>query len=166
METEDVLRKNGNSPITITNSGNRSSNSVINKKKQKKHYHRNLKQIFLLSFDALRERKARSALTILMVVVGSGLMVALNGMSAGQTDFINKSLNSLAPNVLFVTPGQNGFRGPTGPSTIIFNSEVVNRIKSLPYVQDVVPAYQGQLQLNAQGNILNAQVFAYKPEKI
>ncbi|PWU82601.1 MAG: ABC transporter permease [Candidatus Nitrosopolaris wilkensis] len=165
METEDVLRKNGNSPIT--NRGNRSSPiSVINKKKQKKHYHRNLKQIFLLSFDTLIERKARSALTILMVVVGSGLMVALNGMSAGQTDFINKSLNTLAPNVLFVTPGQIGFRGPTEPPTIIFNSEVVNRIKSLPYVQDVVPAYQGQLQLSAQGNFLNAQVFAYKPEKI
>ena len=74
-----------------------SSNSVINKKKQKKHYNRNLEQIFILSFDALRERKARSALTILMVVVGSGLMVALNGMSAGQTDFINKSLNTLRP---------------------------------------------------------------------
>ncbi|MFZ0896458.1 MAG: hypothetical protein WAZ77_18310 [Candidatus Nitrosopolaris sp.] len=100
----------------ITNNGNRSSNSVINKKKQKKHYNRNLEQIFILSFDALRERKARSALTILMVVVGSGLMVALNGMSAGQTDFINKSLNTLAPNVLFVTPGQNGFHGPTGPN--------------------------------------------------
>jgi putative ABC transport system permease protein len=38
--------------------------------------------------------------------------------------------------------------------------------RKFPYVQDVVPAYQGQLQLNAQGNILNAQVFAFKPEKI
>ncbi|MGC2596882.1 MAG: hypothetical protein WA395_01970, partial [Nitrososphaeraceae archaeon] len=38
---------------------------------------KNYKQIFILSFDALRERKARSALTILMVVVGGALMVAL-----------------------------------------------------------------------------------------
>ena len=43
-----------------------------------------IKEIFLLSFDALKERKARSALTILMVIVGSGLMIALNGISAGQ----------------------------------------------------------------------------------
>jgi putative ABC transport system permease protein len=92
-------------------------------------------------------------------------MVALNRTSAGQTDFINKSLNTLAPNVLFVVPGQTGFRAPTGPPTIIF-TEVVNRIKSPPYVQQVIPDYQGQLQLNAQRNILKAQVFAYKPEKI
>jgi len=37
-------------------------------------------EIFLLSFDALKERKARSALTILMVIVGSGLMITLNGI--------------------------------------------------------------------------------------
>ena len=46
-----------------------------------------VKQIFLLAIDALKERKARSTLTILMVVVGSGLMIALNGINAGQNVF-------------------------------------------------------------------------------
>ena len=50
--------------------------------------------------------------------------------------------------------------------TIILNSQVVNRIKSLPFVEEVVPSYQGQLQLNAQGNILNSQVLAMDPQKI
>jgi putative ABC transport system permease protein len=102
-----------------------------------------------------------------MVIVGSALMVALNGMSAGQATFLNKQLNSLAPNVLFVNSGQNGFRaGSSSTPTIDLNSEVVNRLKSLPYVQDVVPSYQGQLELNAQGNILNAQVLSMDPQKI
>jgi putative ABC transport system permease protein len=48
----------------------------------------------------------------------------------------------------------------------VLNSEVVNRIKSLPFVQEVVPSYQGQLQLNAQGNILNSQIIAMDPKKI
>jgi len=136
----------------------RSSVPSIARRINKKHNKRNLKQIFILSFDALRERKARSALTILMVVVGSALMVALNGLSAGAADFISKQLSFLAPNVIFVSPGQIGFRGgPSAPPTIVFNAEVVNRIKSLPFVQDVVPAYQGQLQLDAQGNIINSQ---------
>src|SRR5437773_6074840 len=157
---EDALKNNGNVPAKIQKvvRGKRptSSISVTNKKK---HNHRNLKQIFILSFDALRERRARSALTILMVIVGSALMVALNGLGAGAIDFINKQLNFLAPNVIFVSPGQIGFRGgPPAPPTIVFNSEVVNRIKSLPFVQDVVPAYQGQLQLDAQGSIINSQV--------
>ena len=102
-----------------------------------------------------------------MVVVGSALMVALNGLSAGAADFISKQLNFLAPNVIFVSPGQIGFRGgPSAPPTIVFNAEVVNRIKSLPFVQDVVPAYQGQLQLDAQGSIINSQVLATDPTKI
>jgi putative ABC transport system permease protein len=95
-----------------------------------------------------------------MVIVGSALMVALNGMSAGQATFLNKQLNSLAPNVIFVSSGQNGFRaGSSSTPTIVLNSEVVNRLKSLPFVQDVVPSYQGQLQLNAQ-------VLAMDPQKV
>ena len=55
----------------------------VNRKEELKqeNNHSNIKQIFVLAFDALRERKARYILTILMVVVGGGLMIALNGMS-------------------------------------------------------------------------------------
>src|SRR6266516_925674 len=41
-----------------------------------------------------------------------------------------------------------------------------NRIKSLPYVQEVIPEYQGQLQLNAMGNIENSQVMGMDPTKL
>jgi putative ABC transport system permease protein len=148
--------------------GKRSSVYVVQKRRSgPNNNNKNFKQIFILSFDALRERKARSGLTILMVLVGSALMVALNGMSAGQTAFVNKQLNTLAPNIMFVSSGQHGFRGgPSGPPTIIFNSEVVNRMKSLPYVQQVIPEYQGQLQLNAMGNVQNAQVLGMDPTKL
>jgi len=132
----------------------------------KKKKNKNYKQIFILSLDALRERKLRSALTILMVVAGGALMVALNGMSAGNTVFINKQINSLAPNIMFVNSGQHRLSGPSAPPTIIFNSQVVSRIKSLPFVQDVVPEYRGTLQLNAQGNIQSASVTAMNPMKI
>ena len=153
--------------ITLPPSSYPSSTIHEKEQKLKKSYHRNLKQIFILSFDALRERKARSILTILMVVAGGGLMIALNGMSAGVASLINKQLSILAPNVLFVSPGQINFRGgPSPPSTLIFNSEVVNRIKSLPYVQEVIPSYQGQFELNAQGNILTTPVLAMDPTKL
>src|SRR5919202_1790152 len=125
-----------------------------------------VKQIFLLAIDALRERKARSTLTILMVVAGSGLMIALNGISAGQNTFVNKQLNTLAPNILFVSSGQRSFGpGPTAAS-IIINSAVVSKIKSLPFVQEVIPAYQGQVTLQSQGNSLSSQVLAFDPLKI
>ena len=165
-----MIKKHGNIAnelaAKVTKQGHASSFKP-NYRNARKHTSKNFKQIFFLSFDALKDRKARSALTILMVVVGSALMVALNGMSAGQATFLNKQLNTLAPNIIFVSSGQNGFRaGSSSTPTIVLNSQVVNRLKSLPFVQDVVPSYQGQLELNAQGNILNAQVLAMDPQKI
>src|SRR5215469_697511 len=94
----------------------------------KKKKNKNYKQIIILSVDALRERKLRSALTILMVIAGGALMVALNAMSAGNTAFINQQINSLAPNIIFVDSGKHRLSGPSTPPTIIFNSQVVSRI--------------------------------------
>ncbi|HXX97047.1 MAG TPA: hypothetical protein VEL11_08030 [Candidatus Bathyarchaeia archaeon] len=100
-----------------------------------------------------------------MVAAGCALIVALNAMSAGNIAFISQ-LDSLAPNIMFVSSGQHGFHGPSGPPTIIINSQVVNRIKSLPFVQETVPAYRGQLTLNGQGNTQNVPVVAMDPSKI
>ena len=67
-----------------------STRSTVLRVKKKKHS--SLKQIFILSRDALMERKGRSALTILMVLVGGALMVTINGMSEGSAAFANKQL--------------------------------------------------------------------------
>ena len=128
-------------------------------------------QILLLAFDALRERKTRSALTVLMVVVGSSLMVALNGLGAGFGEFINNQFNKLAGNVLFVSSAQTSNSGPLGsgpPPTpkIILNEVVVNRIKQLPFVSDVIPAYSGQITLKSQGRSISTTVFSIDPQKL
>src|SRR5215469_5676169 len=162
---EEALENIVNKPAVIGQKIRIKSSSIPLVSKKQKH-HRNYKQILLLSLDAIRERKLRSVLTILMVVAGGALMVALNGMSAGNMAFVVKQFNSLAPNVMFVMSGQHGFHGPSGPPTIIINSQVVKRIKALPYVQETVPAYRGQLQLNAQGSTQNVPVVAMDPSKI
>ncbi len=40
-----------------------------------------------------------------MVVVGGALMVAINGITVGSAVFMDKQIGSLAPNVIFVSPG-------------------------------------------------------------
>jgi len=72
----------------------------------------NPKDLFLLSFEALVDRKVRTLLTILMVVLGSSLVVVLNGLSAGQSAFLEKQFNTLAANVLFVGSGNGKKKGP------------------------------------------------------
>jgi len=90
---EDALGNNGNGPLLkgerVKSKIGFRCDSVAHKK------NKNYKQILILSVDAIRERKLRSALTILMVIAGGALMVALNAMSAGNTVFINEQINSL-----------------------------------------------------------------------
>jgi len=134
----------------------------------------NIKEIFLLSFDALKERKVRSILTILMVVVGSSLMVALNGLGAGFGKFIDESFSMLAPNILFVSSAQQdqaasgpfGGGGPPPTPKITLNTAVETRIRSLPLVSDVITSYQGQVELESSGETLSTSVFSIDPAKL
>ena len=137
---EDAPENKANKPAVMGRKVGIKNSSIPLVPKKKQKHHKNYKQILILSLDAIRERKLRSTLTILMIVAGGALM--------------------------FVTSGQHGFHGPSGPPTIIINSQVVKRIKALPYVQDTVPAYRGQLQLNAQGSTQNVPVIAMDPSKI
>ncbi len=131
----------------------------------------NVVQIFALSFDALGARKLRTALTVLMVVVGSSLMVALNGLGAGFGAFIDEQFSKLAPNVLFVTSAQQENEGPFGGGPppapkITLNEAVVNRIKSLPFVDDVIPSYQAGVTLESRGKSIDTTVFSIDPQKL
>ncbi|MDQ5842171.1 MAG: ABC transporter permease, partial [Thermoproteota archaeon] len=60
-------------------------------------------ETFRISFKALGDRKVRTSLTILMVIVGSSLMVTLNGIVAGLGQFATDVFKRLAPNILFIT---------------------------------------------------------------
>ena len=71
----------------------------------------NIKELFILSFESLWDRKIRSILTILMVMVGSALLIAINGIGAGFSASFSKQFSNLAPNILFVTSSQFGGGG-------------------------------------------------------
>ncbi|MDN5845661.1 MAG: ABC transporter permease [Candidatus Nitrosocosmicus sp.] len=137
----------------------------------------NPRQIFILSFNAIKERKVRSILTILMVMAGSSLLVAVNGFSAGFTDFFNKQFSNLAPNILFVSSvpqseGSGGGQGPiagTSPaptSKITLNQAVVSRISSLPFVDDVIPSFQETLTVSSRGDSKTNPILSVNPSAL
>jgi putative ABC transport system permease protein len=132
-----------------------------------------IKEIIVLSFDALKERKMKSILTIIMVMVGSSLMVAVGGISAGFSDFFNKQISNLAANIIFINPAQVEQGGGGGPATgppptakITLNAAVESRLRSLPFVEDVIPSYQAQVTLQSQGDSKEYRVFSMDPEKL
>ncbi|MBD2676286.1 MULTISPECIES: ABC transporter permease [Nostoc] len=53
----------------------------------------------------LLSNKLRSALTMLGIVIGNASVIAMIGIGEGGQKFVNKQLESLGPNVLFVLPG-------------------------------------------------------------
>ena len=128
----------------------------------------NPKDLFLLSFEALVDRKVRTLLTILMVVLGSSLVVVLNGLSAGQAAFLEKQFNTLAANVLFVGSGQRSLSSfaTSTSNSIIINDVIIQKLKSLPNVSDVIPEYTGSVQMNSEGNTQRASITAIDPSKL
>ncbi|MEM4398931.1 MAG: ABC transporter permease, partial [Candidatus Nitrosocaldus sp.] len=122
------------------------------------------------AFDALRERKVRSILTILMVTTGTSLLIAVNGLTTGFLAFADRQFSMLAPNVIFVSPapteggGLGG--GPPPAPKIVLTSVVVDRIKNLPAVSDAIPNYTGAVAIESRGKVQNARVFAQDATKI
>jgi putative ABC transport system permease protein len=128
----------------------------------------NPSDIFSLAFDALVDRKVRTLLTIMMVTIGCSLVVVLNGLTAGQAAFLEQQFSSLATNVITVTSGQQNYRATstTTQASLIVNDVIVNKIKALPYVQDVVPQYTGSVTINSYGNIQRISVLGMNPSKL
>ncbi|MGI0102778.1 MAG: ABC transporter permease, partial [Nitrosotalea sp.] len=122
--------------------------------------------IFSLSFDALIDRKVRTVLTVLMVVLGSSLVVVLNGLSAGQSAFLESQFSALAANILYVGSGQHSYHGSSSQASIIINNAVLSKISTLPYIQEVVPEYSGSVQLDSQGQTQHVSVTAMDPTKL
>jgi putative ABC transport system permease protein len=130
-------------------------------------------EVFILSFDALKERKVRSILTILMVMAGSSLLVAVNGFGAGFEVFFNNQFNNLAPNILFLSSVQQEQNGPPVGGTgtpaapkITLNAAVIERLSSLPFIEEVIPSYQADITLESQGESKNNAVLSIDPQKV
>jgi putative ABC transport system permease protein len=131
--------------------------------------------MFLLSLSAINERKVRSALTILMVLVGSSLLVAVGAFGAGFADFFNKQFSNLAPNILFVssvqregddTDGSVGSVAPPPSAKITLNAAVESRLRSLPYVEQVIPSYQSDISVESGAESKSFSVLSMDPTKL
>jgi putative ABC transport system permease protein len=133
----------------------------------------NVAEIFSFALNAIKDRKVRSALTILMVLVGSSLLVAVSAFGAGFSDFFNKQFSNLAPNILFVSSvQQESDTTPVGgvsspPSAkITLNSAVEARIRSLPFVDQVVPSYQSDITVQSGSESKSFSLLSIDPTKL
>jgi putative ABC transport system permease protein len=65
----------------------------------------NILESVKMAGKTLLSNKLRSALTMLGIVIGNASVIAMIGIGQGGQKYVNKQLESLGPNVLFVFPG-------------------------------------------------------------
>src|ERR1700730_15979975 len=97
--------------------------------------------VLWLGLTELNEKKVRTALTIIMVVIGVAAIVALTSITAGISQSITSSLQALGPTSIIVTSSS-----PTG-----FTVADAATIASLPNVTSVTPVLMGSATLYAGG---------------
>lgn len=100
----------------------------------------NLSDIIRLSFRSLRQRRLRSALTILGIVVGAGLVVGLISVSHGVERGIFGELDKLGTDVIMVYPASHSTKLTS------VDERLISRISQ---VKHILPIYAGYVQISA-----------------
>ncbi len=101
----------------------------------------NLRDILWLGLKGMSERKLRTGLTVLSVVIGVAAIVALVALASGISAGINQSLASIGPTTLYIVP-----RGST-----IFTDADVAEIQTFPNVSAVIPLLRFDANVTVDG---------------
>ncbi|MGI0100507.1 MAG: ABC transporter permease [Candidatus Micrarchaeaceae archaeon] len=92
-----------------------------------------------LSLKDLNEKRVRTALTVIMVVIGVAAIVALTSITAGISQSISSSLSTLGPTSIIVSSS----------SAAGFTVADTSMLSSLPNVTSVTPVLEGSGNLYA-----------------
>ncbi len=113
--------------------------------------------IFFLAFKALKDRKMRTGLTVLGIVIGSAMVVALVGSTSGLTASVTAQISKMGVTTLTVFPSSN---------RVQLGDKDVAALSALPGVQEVIPYYQKRLQINYGTTILQVTIYGIDQDRL
>jgi putative ABC transport system permease protein len=109
--------------------------------------------IFKLAFKALRDRKLRSFLTILGIMIGSAIILALIASSSGLSAGVQGQVSKIGANTLTVSSARQFFGGGGGSTQgYQLSQQDVSTIKSFQGVSDVIPYYSQRATVSYGSN--------------
>lgn len=112
--------------------------------------------------DALKERKLRAILIVVMVMIGGSLVTALNAMGDGMNEFFINQYSTLGANVIVGYPkswgGGNHGGSSGGGSSFRINEPVKQVIKRIPNVKEAIPFIQQSATVEAGGQVKTMNV--------
>ncbi len=111
-----------------------------------------IRESLKMAVTTLTANKLRSTLTMLGIIIGNASVIAMIGIGEAGQKFINKSLESLGPNVLFVIPGNPDTQRITFnvPKTLVL-ADAVAIATQVPSVVEVAPEFNSR-ELVTVGN--------------
>jgi putative ABC transport system permease protein len=116
-----------------------------------------------IALRALKVNRARSALTMLGIIIGVAAVIAMVGVGAGATARIQQQIQSIGSNLIMVLPGSissNGVRLGSGAGATLTEDDAKAIAAECPSVSAVAPTVRGGVQVvygnsnwatNAQG---------------
>jgi len=107
---------------------------------------------FLMAFKALKDRKLRTGLTILGIVIGTSMIVALVASTTGLTTSITGQMSKMGATTL--TLMSTSARAPIKDEDVVV-------LQSFDGVKEVIPYYSTRLQINYGSTTLSVQVFGF-----
>jgi len=115
--------------------------------------------IFKLAFKALRDRKLRSLLTILGIMIGSAIILALIASSSGLSAGVEAQVGKIGANTLTVSSaGQFFGGGSSGTQKYQLSQQDVNTIKSFQGVSDAIPYYSQRVTIAYGSNSIEGEL--------
>lgn len=120
-----------------------------------------------LSLASLRAHRLRSFLTALGITIGIGSVVLLTSIGEGIHRFVLSEFTQFGTHLIAINPGKTLTQGVPGailatvrPLTI----EDARALEPLPHVEAVVPAVQGNAQVEAHGRARRTTVLGVGPQ--
>ncbi|MBW4631183.1 MAG: ABC transporter permease [Iphinoe sp. HA4291-MV1] len=124
----------------------------------------NILESMKMAGKTLLSNKLRSALTMLGIVIGNASVIAMIGVGEGGQKFVNKQLESLGPNVLFVIPGNRETQriSKEVPKNLVLeDAEAI--ASQVPTVAGVSPELNGRYVANYRNKNTSVNIIGTTP---
>ena len=106
--------------------------------------------ILKIALRALARNKARSALTMLGIVIGVASVIAMVSLGQGAQQQVKDQISNMGANLLIVQAGSQrtgGMRGGAGTSTTLTEDDVAAILRDVPTVSAASPSIQASAPL-------------------
>ena len=124
-------------------------------------------QTLRVAIESLADRRSRSALTVLGILIGIAAVILTVGLGQGAQSTISSDLSSLGTNLLIVTPGSttgstHGTAGTSSTLTVSDADALANR-RDAPSVSTAAPVAQSIDALTTATNSVTAPLIGTTP---